>query len=156
MRHAADVASAQGLTSVDYSTLPKRLGELNYHIIKRIFDVIVGRLNRATRRKLKLKKDLLAMDSTTMTVGKMRLPWALYHGERSDLKLHVSFTHSTEMPPKVVETTGLKNDGPIGVKLEDKHFILVADRAYFSIDKADRYAKTGQDFVIRLKVFIRT
>lgn len=151
LRHAADVASAQGLKSVDYSTLSKRLGELNYHIVKRIFDVIVGRLNRATRRKLKLKKDLLAIDSTTITVGKTRLPWALYHGERSGIKLHVSFTNSTEMPLKVVETTGLKHDGPVGVNLEDKRFILVADRAYFSMDKVDRYAQTGQGFVIRLK-----
>lgn len=55
------------------------------------------------------------------------------------------------MPLQVVETTGLKNDGPIGVKLEDRRFILVADRAHFSIDKADRYATTKQDFVIRLK-----
>ena len=62
LRHAADVAAAQGLKSVDYSTLSKRLGELNYQIVKRIFDVIVSRLNRATRRKLKLKKDLLAID----------------------------------------------------------------------------------------------
>lgn len=36
-------------------------------------------------------------------------------------------------------------------RLEDKRFISVADRAYFSIDKADRYVQTGQDFVIRLK-----
>lgn len=59
------------------------------------------------------------------------------------------------MPLQVVETTGLKNDGPIGIKLEDKRFILVADRAYFSIDKADRYATTKQDFVIRLKENIK-
>ena len=55
------------------------------------------------------------------------------------------------MPLQIVETTGLKHDGPIGVQLEDKRFILVADRAYFSIDKVDRYATTKQDFVIRLK-----
>ena len=37
--------------------------------------------------------------------------------------------------------------------LEDKRFILVCDRAYFSIDKVDRYVteKENQDFVIRLK-----
>lgn len=151
LRHAADVASAQGLKSVNYSTLSKRLGELNYHIVKRIFTIIVSRLNRAARRKLKLPKDLLAIDSTTITVGKNRLPWALYHGQRSGVKLHVSFTNSTEMPLKVVETTGLRHDGPVGEKLEDKRFILVADRAYFSIEKVDRYAQTGQDFVIRLK-----
>ena len=151
LRYASDVATEKGLTFVDYSTLSKRLSELNYLIVKRIFELIVSRLNRAARRKLKLKKELLAIDSTTITVGKSRLPWALYHGERSGIKLHVSFTNYTGMPLQVVETTGLKNDGPIGVKLEDKRFILVADRAYFSIDKVDRYATTKQDFVIRLK-----
>jgi len=44
MHHAADVAPAQGLKSVDYSTLSKRLGELNYLIVKRIFERIVSRL----------------------------------------------------------------------------------------------------------------
>ena len=151
LRYAADVATEKGLKSVDYSTLSKRLGELNYLIVKRIFELIVGRLNRAAKRKLKLKKELLAIDSTTITVGKSRLPWALYHGERSGIKLHVSFTNRTAMPLQIVETTGLKHDGPIGVELEDKRFILVADRAYFSIEKADRYANTHQDFVIRLK-----
>ena len=37
-----------------------------------------------------------------------------------------------------METTGLKHDGPIGVNLEDKRFILVADRTYFSMDKVIR------------------
>lgn len=151
LRAASDVAPEKGLKLVDYSTLSKRLGELNYLIIKRIFELIVNRLNRAARRKMKVKKELLALDSTTVTVGKNRLTWALYHGERSGIKLHISFTNSTGMPLQVVETTGLKHDGPIGVELEDKRFIIVADRAYFSIDKADRYAKTNQDFVIRLK-----
>lgn len=50
-----------------------------------------------------------------------------------------------------METTGLKHDGPIGKQLEDKRFILVCDRAYFSIDKVDRYRKEHQDFVLRIK-----
>ena len=132
LRYASDVAIEKGLKPVDYSTLSKRLGELYYLIVKRIFELIVSRLNRAARRKLKLKKELLAIDSTTITVGKNRLPWALYHGERSGIKLHVSFTNSTGMPLQVVETTGLKHDGPIGVELEDKGFIIVADRAFIN------------------------
>lgn len=82
---------------------------------------------------------------------KNRLPWALYHGERSGIKLHVSFTNRTWMPLQIVETTVLKHDGPIGVELDNKRFILVADRAYYSIDKVDRYTTTNQDFIIRLK-----
>ena len=56
MRHAADVAPVQGLKSVDYSTLSKRLSELNYLIVKRIFELIISRLNPLARLSLKLKK----------------------------------------------------------------------------------------------------
>ncbi|MDH2881427.1 IS4 family transposase [Bacillus cytotoxicus] len=153
LRHAADVGPSVGLISVDHSSLSKHMKALDYAIMKRIFEVIVGKLNRATRRTLKMPRTLLSIDSTTITVGKTRLPWAVYHGERSGIKLHVSFTNETMMPLQIVETTGLKHDGPIGVSLEDKRFILVCDRAYFSIDKVDRYVteKEKQHFVIRLK-----
>lgn len=153
LRHAADVGPSVGLISVDHSSLSKHMKALDYAIMKRIFEVIVGKLNRATRRTLKMPRTLLSIDSTTITVGKTRLPWAVYHGERSGIKLHVSFTNETVMPLQIVETTGLKHDGPIGVSLEDKRFILVCDRAYFSIDKVDRYVteKEKQHFVIRLK-----
>jgi hypothetical protein len=151
LRHAADVGPSTGLISVDHSSLSKHLKTLDYGIMKRIFEVVVGKLNRAARRHLNMPKKLLSIDSTTITVGKTRLPWALYHGERSGIKLHVSFTNETAMPLKVVETTGLKHDGPIGKQLEDKRFILVCDRAYFSIDKVDRYLEEKQHFVLRLK-----
>ncbi|MEH7153118.1 IS4 family transposase [Bacillus thuringiensis] len=153
LRHAADVGPSVGLISVDHSSLSKHMKALDYAIMKRIFEVIVGKLNRATRRTLKMPRTLLSIDSTTITVGKTRLPWAVYHGERSGIKLYVSFTNETVMPLQIVETTGLKHDGPIGVSLEDKRFILVCDRAYFSIDKVDRYVteKEKQHFVIRLK-----
>jgi hypothetical protein len=151
LRHAADVGPSTGLISVDHSSLSKHLKTLDYGIMKRIFEVVVGKLNRAARRHLNMPKTLLSIDSTTITVGKTRLPWALYHGERSGIKLHVSFTNETAMPLKIVETTGLKHDGPIGKQLEDKRFILVCDRAYFSIDKVDHYLKEKQHFVLRLK-----
>ncbi|MGN4752459.1 IS4 family transposase [Bacillus cereus] len=153
LHHAADVGPSVGLISVDHSSLSKHMKALDYAIMKRIFEVIVGKLNRATRRTLKMPRTLLSIDSTTITVGKTRLPWAVYHGERSGIKLHVSFTNETVMPLQIVETTGLKHDGPIGVSLEDKRFILVCDRAYFSIDKVDCYVteKEKQHFVIRLK-----
>lgn len=72
--------------------------------------------------------------------------WAIYHGERSGIKLHVSFTNETAMPLQVVETKGLKHDGPVGGNLEDARFILVCYRAYFSIEKVDRYLQEKQHF----------
>lgn len=151
LRHAADVGPSVGLISIDHSSLSKHMKRLDYAIMKRIFEVVVGKLNRAARRKIKVPKSLLSIDSTTITVGKTRLPWAVYHGERAGIKLHVSFTNETAMPLQVIESTGLEHDSPYGKLLEDKRFILVCDRAYFSIEKVERHRKEKQDFVFRLK-----
>ncbi|MCM3068649.1 IS4 family transposase, partial [Priestia flexa] len=72
--------------------------------MKKLFDLVVSKCNRMTRRAMKLPNGLLIVDSTTITVGKTRLPWAVYHGERSGIKLHVSYTPKTDMPLQVVET----------------------------------------------------
>jgi hypothetical protein len=101
--------------------------EQEYHVPN--IDSKLSFRNRAARRTLKMPKTLLSIDSTTITVGKTRLPWAVYHGKRSGIKLHVSFSNETGMPLQIVETTDLKHDGPIGKQLEDKRFILVGDRA---------------------------
>lgn len=74
LRHVADVAPSMGLLSVDHSSLSKRLKDLDYHIMKRIFDVVSGKLNRSAKRSLSMNKELLAVDSTTITVGKNDYP----------------------------------------------------------------------------------
>lgn len=104
-----------------------------------------------TRRVLKVLKDLLLVDSTTITVGKSRLHWALNHGERAGIKLHVSYSPLTEMPLQVVETTGLVHDGRTGEQLVDSRFIMVEDRAYFMIKRIDQFTENQQKFVIRMK-----
>ncbi|MFT8320722.1 MAG: IS4 family transposase [Bacillus sp. (in: firmicutes)] len=150
-RHCADVGVQYGLPQIDHSTLSKKASHMDYHIMKKLFDLIVSKCNRMTRRALNLSKELLLVDSTTITVGKSRLPWALYHGERAGIKLHVSYSPLTEMPLQVVETTGLVHDGPIGEQLVDRRFILVEDRAYFKIKRIDQFTKEHQKFVIRMK-----
>ncbi|MCP3763641.1 IS4 family transposase [Domibacillus sp. A3M-37] len=119
--------------------------------MKQVFALIVRKCNRVTRRTLKIPNQLLLVDSTTVTVGKTRLPWAVYHGERSGIQLHVSFSLETHMPLHVIETIGLKHDPPVGRQLADPRFVLVEDRAYFSIKQIDQYLVKEQDFVIRMK-----
>ena len=150
-RDCADVGDQYGLPKVNFSTLSKKAGHVDYNIMKKLFHLVVSKCNRVTRRSLKISKELLLVDSTTITVGKSRLPWALYHGERAGIKLHVSYSPLTEMPLQVVETTGLVHDGPIGEQLVDCRFILVEDRAYFKIKRIDQFTEDQQKFVIRVK-----
>lgn len=51
----------------------------------------------------------------------------------------------------VVETIGLRHDGPVGEPLPDIQQVLVEDRAYFKIERIDRFVEQNQLFVIRMK-----
>ncbi|MEK3888034.1 transposase [Bacillus sp. FSL K6-3431] len=93
----------------------------------------------------------MVVDSTAITVGNCGLQWTVFHGERSGIKLHVSFTPETNMPLKLIETVGLKHDGPVGEGIAYKRFVLVEDRAYFKIKRIDKFILDGQNFVIRVK-----
>jgi hypothetical protein len=152
-RDGADRADQSGLPPVNYSTFSKKASEVPYEIFQHLFHRLVAKCNRSTRRKLKLLPDLnlLLVDSTTITVGKNRLPWAAYHGERAGVKLHIALDAATDMPVHVVETVATQHDGPIGEQLANPKYILVQDRAYGKIERLDQYLMKDQPFVIRLK-----
>ncbi|SFO92057.1 IS4 family transposase [Salibacterium halotolerans] len=136
---------------MEHSPLSKKAGNVPYTIFKKLFHTLIAMCNRPTRLALNLDKDLLVIDATMITVGENRLPWALYHGKRSGVKLHVAYTPSTGMPLQVEETRARKHDGPIGPSLNHRDSILVEDRAYFKIQRIDSFLAEEQSFVIRMK-----
>lgn len=150
-RSAVGKAVTCGLRLIDYSTFSSKASDVPYELFKQLFHLLLSRCNRATRRHLRIPKDLLLVDSTTITVGKSRLPWALFHGQRAGIKLHVAFSAATEQPAQAIETIGKVHDGPIGEQLADKNYILVQDRAYGKIKRFDQYAREQQYFVTRIK-----
>ena len=114
-RDGADQMAAFDLAPVNFSTISKKATELPYEVIRDLFHLLVTRCNRAQRRSKPIKHALLLIDSTTMTVGETRLPWAPFHGKRSGIKLHVAYTPEMGMPLEVKETIGRVHDGPAGV-----------------------------------------
>lgn len=54
---------------IENDLMKKKASHVNYEISKKLFYIIISKCNRA----LKLSKDLLAIDSTTITVGEGRL-----------------------------------------------------------------------------------
>ncbi|MCT4593465.1 MAG: IS4 family transposase [Anaeromicrobium sp.] len=145
-----------GLTLVDYSTISKKASSVDYEITKRLFHILANKCNRSTRRALDLPKDLLAIDSTTITVGKNRMPWAKFKGEKSGVKLHIALNVTQMTPSQVEETIASRHDGPVGEKLANSESILVEDRAYGKLTRFDEFKKFKQWFVIRIKENITT
>ncbi|MCE5173480.1 IS4 family transposase, partial [Paenibacillus profundus] len=150
-RSGVDHAESSGLPTVHYSCFSTKAAEVPFAVFKELFHLLVHKCNRKTRRKLTFPKELLLIDSTTVTVGKTRLPWAPYHGERAGIKLHVALQAGNQQPLNVVETVGSKHDGPMSEQLADSAYILVMDRAYGKLERLDRFKEEGQSFVVRLR-----
>lgn len=142
---------SSGLRPVDHSTLSKKAKDVPFELFKQLLNLMIDLCNRSTRRHLGIPKALLLVDSTKITVGKERLPWAPLKGERAGIKLHVSVVADEGRLFKVTETTGNSHDFKSCPELIDKRFIIVADRAYGSHKRFDDYLEQQQFFVIRLR-----
>lgn len=140
-----------GLRPVDHSTLSKKAKDVPFELFKQLLNLMIQLCNRSTRRRLGIPQDLLLVDSTKITVGKERLPWAPLKGKRAGIKLHVSLVADEGRLHKVIETTGNSHDFISSPDVTDKWFILVADRAYGSHKRFDEYLEQHQFFVIRLR-----
>ncbi|MDQ0494871.1 IS4 family transposase [Paenibacillus brasilensis] len=150
-RSGVDHAAHSGLLAVHYSCFSTKAAEVPFAIFKELLHRVIHKCSRETRRKLAFPKELLLIDSTTMTVGKTRLPWAPYHGERAGIKLHVALRAQNGQPLQVVETLGSKHDGPMSEALTQPDYIVVMDRAYGKLERLDDFKIQGQSFVIRLR-----
>src|SRR6056297_3629012 len=116
-RKGEKAASDFNLERIDHSTFSKKASAVPYELFKKLFHLLLEKCNRKTRRTLNLPKNILAIDSTTITVGEGRLKWAKFHGKRSGVKLHVALDVISNQPVQVEETIALKHDGPVGEKL---------------------------------------
>ncbi|WP_308635229.1 hypothetical protein [Paenibacillus silvisoli] len=95
-----------GLAPIHYSTISKKAKEVPFELFKQLLHLMISKCNRPTRRNLRIPKQLLIADSTKITVGMGRLPWAPLKGERAGIKLHVSLVADEGCLHQVTETTG--------------------------------------------------
>jgi IS4 transposase len=140
-----------GLEYVHFSALSKKAKDVPFEIYKRLFHELIQKCNRKTRRKLKYPKELLVIDSTQITVGRGRLPWAPIKGKRAGVKLNVALHPSTGQPRQVVESTGNRHDAQFIDALFEETCINVADRIYAKCKRFDKLVAQNKDFIIRLK-----
>lgn len=152
-RDGAQRMALSGQRIVDHSTLSKKAKDVPFELFKRLLHLMIDLCNRKTRRALGIPKELLIVDSTTITVGLGRLPWAPHKGQKSGVKLHVGIIGDQGELHKVTETTGYEPDLKSCPELLDRRFILVADRSYGKHKLFDSYQeqKGKQYFVIRLR-----
>ncbi|WP_081949442.1 transposase [Paenibacillus durus] len=150
-RSGADHAASIGLLQVHYSSFSGKATAVPFPVFKALFHLLVRKCSRIARRKLAFPKELLLIDSTTMTVGKtVCLGHRITVNER-ELNCILPCRLKNLQPLKVIETVGSRHDGPISEDLAHIDYIMVMDWAYGKLERLDRYKEEGQSFVIRLR-----
>jgi len=149
---AAEINGASyKLIPIDYSTFSKKASEVDYNITKELYKLLVKKINRETKRALKLNKYLDAVDSTTISFGKTTRLWAEYRKTKAGIKLHVTYNVSSGIPTNAEESNGKVHDSKMLESVINPENILVADRGYLNLKRFDKFTVNNQLFVIRIK-----
>lgn len=152
-RHSEkQLRTISALPSVDHSTLSKKASEVPYSLVKEVLDRVIQCCNRSTRRSFSLPEPAFALDSTTVTVGEGRLPWARFRGEKSGVKLHVRLDLANEALAQVETSLAQVHDSAIAPKLlNTPQTVTVQDRGYVDYKRMEAMDQAGAHFVVRLR-----
>lgn len=67
-------SKAHFANNVDFTTFSKKAKDVPFEFFKRAFVTILEKSNRKTRRSLQIPKQIVEVDSTTITFGEAKLP----------------------------------------------------------------------------------
>lgn len=102
--------------------------------------------------KFKIKKRILLLDSTTISLCLSLYNWARYRQAKGAIKLHTLLDYNGCLPVYVNMTDGRKHDVEIAKQLNlPSDSVIVADRAYLDFKLLYKWHEKGVNFVIRLK-----
>ncbi len=102
--------------------------------------------------KFKIRKRILLLDSTTISLCLSLYNWARYRQAKGAIKLHTLLDYNGCLPVYVNMTDGRKHDVEIAKQLTlPSDSVIVADRAYLDFKLQHKWDEKGINFVIRLK-----
>lgn len=121
-------------------------------MIQKIHQNLIERTSRNVRRTLSLPFPIDALDSTTITVGKGRLPWAYFHGNQSGVKLHVRVNTTDQALLQAEVSTGRVHDSSVAhALLQESRHVVVPDRGYNYGKRFEEMDDQRGFFVVRLR-----
>lgn len=135
------------------STLAEANDKRSPDIMKETFFRLLPQVQRvAPRAKLKLKGQMLALDSTTIELCLALSPWARFHHGKGACKLHIAIDIAGDLPNVVVLTSGKMSDIRVARGMRfDPGTMLMMDRGYVDSEWLWNLTQKGVWFVTRLK-----
>lgn len=122
--------------------------KLFYHFLKK---VMAETGNRKDKR-FKFKNDIIAIDSTTISLCLSLFDWATFRSAKAGVKIHTMYDIKQQLPGFMVVTEAERHDSiPVASMPFKAKGIYVLDRGYMSVDILEKINENGAFFVTRTK-----
>lgn len=102
--------------------------------------------------KFRIKRKLLLLDSTLITLCSKLFPWARYSKSKGAVKLHTLLDYEGCLPKYVYISDGKMADVSAAKLIDIPHnSVVVADRGFECFDLFNKWDKENVTFVVRIK-----
>jgi Transposase DDE domain/Domain of unknown function (DUF4372) len=147
-----------GVKAPAKSTLSYANAHRPWELFEKVFYGLYQRCQAevGTNSKLRIKKKLLSIDSTHVSLCSEAFPWAKYSRQKGAVKLHFTLNHAGYLPAAMVITTGNYSELLIARKRPyEAGTVLTFDRGYVDFEWFGRLQQQRVCFVTRLKKQMR-
>jgi hypothetical protein len=147
------------LESIDQSSLNRKLGQLPTEALREMYHERVGRMTAllGAPRRMNHYGPLAAVDSSTLTIGKVRGEWAYQQTGQNAVKMHTCLYLTGEQsayPAATVLSTAVVADldeEVLDQLVKDRRYTYLFDRGYIHYSQFLAWKRKGVQFAVRLK-----
>lgn len=143
-----------GIDAPPRSTLAYANEHRPWQLYEAVFYRVLGhcRSVQTGRHRLRFKRPLYSIDSTTVELVSAMFDWAKYNKAKGAIKLHLKLDHDGYLPTYAVVTDGRSGDITIARSFEfDAGSVVVCDRGYIDYEWLRSLTARRISFVTRLK-----
>ena len=145
-----------GFNGVSRNNLSNALAKRSDQVFEKLFYTLLEKVHKDTGQKtdirFRFKNDLVAIDSTTISLCLSLCSWASFRSTKGGVKIHTMYDIKMQMPEFMTITNARKHDH---MAIEDMPFrngaIYVLDRGYLCLKTLQNINKNGSFFVTRTK-----
>lgn len=145
-----------GLTSLSRNNLSNSLAKRSSEVFERTFywllDKVQHDIKEKKDRRFKFKKQIKAIDSTTISLCMSLFTWASYRKTKSGIKVHAIYDIKNQIPEFIHITDARRHDHIAVSRMPiQENAIYALDRAYLCFKTLENIDKNRAFFVTRIK-----
>lgn len=146
-----------GVTTVKRSTIARANNKRPNRIFSDLFlHMLAVTKAAAPKHRGRLRKEVKAFDSTTITLSQTLYDWATFKSNKGGIKMHTLFDVKRSLPEMVIMENARPNDVTVfRPELIPANTVVLMDRAYVDYKKLSRLNARSVIFVTRTKSHMR-